>query len=173
MSDPSTNMLRTFLQRTECVVDPQGRINFPKPWRLPTDNESTEFVLTPGHTRSINVFPRERFNLLLEKINNAPMDEQTQNTISLFIQHCQSIQLDKQQRFAIANELLEYAQISKKSTCVCIGQGSYGRILDLDRWKKLSLQLTPDPEPDPTQALTDEQKLYFNMKKSIDFVFSL
>ena len=70
---------RLFFQGATCSVDPQGRLVFPKPWRLSTDDVNTMFILAPGLDRGIDVYTPEVFKGTFEKALLAPKDAFTQN----------------------------------------------------------------------------------------------
>ena len=135
---------RLFFQGATCSVDPQGRLVFPKPWRLSTDDVNTMFILAPGLDRGIDVYTPEVFKGTFEKALLAPKDAFTQNYLSIYANHCQQITLDKQGRFAVAEKLRNYANLSTKAEFV--GAITYGRIFNPSHWEEIKMSNKPQVE---------------------------
>jgi len=164
---------RFFFQGSTCSVDPQGRLVFPKAWKLPTDGEKTEFILSPGLDRCINVYPLENFNVLLQKMMTAPQDSITQRNLSIYTNHCQRITLDKQSRFAVSDHLRKYAGLTSKAEFV--GGVNYGRIFAPEHWDeiKVSDKTRQELSDEEVDKLSKEDKEMYFVEKAIDFIGTL
>jgi MraZ protein len=164
---------RFFFQGSTCSVDPQGRLVFPKAWKLPTDGEKTEFILSPGLDRCINVYSMEDYNELYRKMKTAPQDSRTQRYLSIYASHCQKITLDKQSRFAVSEKLRKYASLTSKAEFV--GGFNYGRIFDPDHWDEIKVSDKTRQElsdEEIAQLSKDDKEMYF-IEKAIDFIGTL
>ena len=163
-----------FFGEATCNVDSQGRLVFPKIWRKPTDNDKTVFVLSPGLDLSIDVNAHEVFMNTFNKAIEASRDVVTQLNLTFYGSFCQEITLDKQGRFAISKNLLNYAQITNQADFV--GTITYGRIFAKERWDKIKLnpnRQEPELTEEQIQALTEDEKKLHNIKKAIDFISQL
>lgn len=173
MSENNDTSARLFFREVSCAVDKQGRITFPKAWKLPDDDENTVFMLCPGLSRSIHVYDYAEFQKSLMKIRMAPKTEEIQNWITIYSGRCQRVTLDKQGRFAIDPQLMQYAEITDEVDC--IGAIDYGRIFNPDRWKTIRRNNKPEPPltPEQEEQLSDEEKDLLYIKKAIDFISTL
>ena len=164
---------RFFFGGATCSVDPQGRLVFPKVWKLPTDGEKTEFILSPGLDRSINVYSMEDYNDLYRKMKTAPQDSRTQKFLSIYASHCQKITLDKQSRFAVSEKLRKYAHLTSKAEFV--GGFNYGRIFDPDHWDEIKITDKPCPElsDEEIEKLSKDDREMLFIQKAIDFIGTL
>jgi len=118
-----------------CAVDAQRRVVMPKTWRLHTDTESTKFYLIPDGSSSIQIITLEDYRLLSHQIRyTPPASAEEANLRSSIAIYSQEIQLDKQGRFAISPELMQYAGLSDK--VVFVGAFIYGRIFSPENWER-------------------------------------
>jgi len=164
---------RFFFQGSTCSVDPQGRLVFPKAWKLPSDGDNPEFILSPGLDRCINVYTFEDFNDLYQKMKKASQDSRTQKYLSIYANHCQKITLDKQSRFAVSEKLRKYANLTSKAEFV--GGFNYGRIFAPERWSTIKITDKPHVElsDEEIEKLSIEEKEMIFIEKAIDFIGTL
>ncbi|HOG50638.1 MAG TPA: hypothetical protein PKY10_08615 [Lentisphaeria bacterium] len=118
-----------------CVIDTQRRVVMPKAWRLSSDTENTKFYLIPDSSSSIQIITVEDYRLLSHQIRYTPSaSAEEANLRSSIAIYSQEIQLDKQGRFAISPELMQYAGLSDKVAFV--GAFTHGRIFAPENWEK-------------------------------------
>ncbi len=134
MDSSDHNQERAFLGMYTCAIDAQRRVVMPKSWRLHTDTESTKFFLIPDSSTSIRLITLEDYQLLSRTIRSTPPasaeEANLRSTMALF---SQEIQLDKQGRFAITQDLMHYAGLTDK--IVFVGTFIYGRIFSPENWE--------------------------------------
>ena len=128
------NRRRFFTGTYPVTVDAQRRLTMPKGWRLPSDNEDTMFFLIPGRRKQICVFTEERFDRILEKINDSSMASGDKMDSYMDVgSKIQEIVLDKQGRFALNPVLAEFAGIKDKA--VFLGSMICGVIVAPENWQ--------------------------------------
>jgi DNA-binding transcriptional regulator/RsmH inhibitor MraZ len=127
MAETGIKSRRIFTNTIQAVVDGQHRVTMPKIWRLPTDTAETVFYLLPGCDHRIMVLTEEKMNAVFDNLDEvsfasgediAGMEDIASRT--------QPVTLDKQGRFAIDKELLDFAGITDKA--VFRGALAYGTI---------------------------------------------
>ncbi len=135
MDSSDNNQERSFLGMSTCVIDTQRRVVMPKAWRLHSDTESTKFYLIPDGSSSIQIITVDDYRLLSHQIRyTPPASAEEANLRSSIAIYSQEIQLDKQGRFAISPELMQYAGLSDK--VVFVGAFIYGRIFAPENWER-------------------------------------
>ena len=135
MNPSDTNQERPFLGMSTCAIDSQRRVVLPKAWRLSSDTENTRFYLIPDNSSSIQIITVEDCRLLLHQIRYTPSTSAEEaNLRSSIAIYSQEIQLDKQGRFAISPELMQYAGLTDKVAFV--GGFTHGRIFAPENWEK-------------------------------------
>lgn len=132
MSEQDQQSIRTFLSEFTCVVDAQRRLALPKLWRLDSDTENTRFLISPGPGPSINFHTFDHFQELLRRAMSAPEDEESQNYLTQTAAYSSVVTLDKQGRFSLTPQLMEYAGIKDK--VICVGVWTYGRIMSPENY---------------------------------------
>ena len=142
MDSSDNNQERSFLGISTCVIDTQRRVVMPKAWRLHSDTENTKFYLIPDGSSSIQIITVEDYRLLSHQIRHTPpASPEEANLRSSIAIYSQEIQLDKQGRFAVSPELMQYAGLSDK--VVFVGAFIYGRIFAPENWERSKV---PAPE---------------------------
>lgn len=107
----------------------------PKAWRLPTDDDETLFYLIPDSATSISIISSEDYELLAEMLREVPdLTDEEANIRASAAALSQAVQLDKQGRFALTQELMEHAALTDK--VIFVGSFINGRIVSPENWSE-------------------------------------
>ena len=127
MAEIGRQLRRIFTNTIRAVVDGQHRVTMPKIWRLPTDTTETSFFLLPGVDHRIMVLTEEKMNAVFDKMEDVSFASGEDIAgLEDIASKTQQVTLDKQGRFAINKELLDFAGIT--DTAVFRGAIAYGTI---------------------------------------------
>jgi DNA-binding transcriptional regulator/RsmH inhibitor MraZ len=122
-----------------CVIDSQRRLAIPKPWRLDTDTEETEFYVALGTGPSLEFYDYEEFEKR-QRISRQNINTKEKRILNMGAGSLSMIvQLDKQGRFSIPQPMLEAAQIH--TNVLCLGATNYATIIAVEIWDKIKPSL--------------------------------
>ena len=112
-------------------VDAKGRVIVPAKFR---DDLGVSFIVTKGFDSSLFVFSKIEWAKFEEKIRLLPMTNPNARTFSrFFLAGATEVELDKQGRINLPQNLLDYAGITKDVTV--IGVSSRVEIWDKAKWE--------------------------------------
>ena len=119
-----------FLGTYAPKLDEKGRIILPaKFW----DELAAGVVVTRGQERCLYVFSQHEFELIHEKVRQAPLtNKEARDFLRLFLSGANQETPDKQHRVTIPATLREYAGLDRELTV--IGAGNRAEIWDTDAW---------------------------------------
>ena len=119
-------------------LDAKGRVNFPSRLR---DDLGDRFILAKGLDGCLFVYSMDEWARLEEKIKSLPMSKA--RTLQRFLfSGAADVELDKQGRLVIPNNLREYAELTKD--VMIIGASTRAEIWDKEKWQASCDDLTPD-----------------------------
>ena len=119
-----------FLGTYARKLDDKGRIILPAKFR---DELASGVVVTRGQERCLYVFSQREFEVLHEKIRQAPVtSKQARDFLRLFLSGASQETPDKQHRVTIPQNLRDYAGLDRELTV--IGAGNRAEIWDTDAW---------------------------------------
>ena len=119
-----------FLGTYAPKLDDKGRIILPAKFR---DELASGVVVTRGQERCLYVFSQREFEVLHEKIRQAPVtSKQARDFLRLFLSGASQETPDKQHRVTIPQNLRDYAGLDRELTV--IGAGNRAEIWDTDAW---------------------------------------
>ena len=113
--------MASFKGKETYSIDDKGRVNIPVKMRkcIPDSAENT-FVVMRGLEKCIFAYPiniwEEKQEKKLEELNQ--YDERSRKIMRLMLQNCEEVELDKQQRINLPEELLNFANIDSKVTII-------------------------------------------------------
>jgi MraZ protein len=111
-------------------LDEKGRVILPAKFR---EELQGGLVVTRGQDRCLYVFSTVEFELVHDKIRQAPVTSaEARNYLRVFLSGASSEQPDKQGRITIPATLREYAELGKD--LVVIGVGTRAEIWDAKAW---------------------------------------
>jgi MraZ protein len=111
-------------------LDEKGRVILPAKFR---EELQGGLVVTRGQDRCLYVFSTAEFDLVHDKIRQAPVTSaEARNYLRVFLSGASSEQPDKQGRITIPATLREYAELGKD--LVVIGVGTRAEIWDAKAW---------------------------------------
>lgn len=112
-------------------VDAKGRVIVPAKFR---DDLGVSFIVTKGFDSSLFVFSKQEWGKFEEKIRQLPMTNPNARSFSrFFLAGATEVELDKQGRINVPQNLLDYAGITKDVTV--IGVSSRVEIWDKAKWE--------------------------------------
>jgi MraZ protein len=120
-----------FLGTYAPKLDEKGRIILPAKFR---DELAPGVVMTRGQEHCIYVFSADEFEILHEKIRQAPLtSKQARDYQRVFLSGASAETPDKQNRITIPGNLRSYAGLDRDLTV--IGVGSRVEIWDSEAWE--------------------------------------
>ena len=112
-------------------VDAKGRVIVPAKFR---DDLGINFIVTKGFDSSLFVFSKQEWMKFEEKVRALPMTNPNARSFSrFFLAGATEVELDKQGRINLPQNLLDYAGITKDVTV--IGVSSRVEIWDKTKWE--------------------------------------
>lgn len=123
-----------FLGEYQHTVDAKGRVVLPSKFR---DRLENGLVVTKGQERCLYVFPFDRWDEEVQKVNRLPRtDRRSRNYARSFFGSASDQRLDGQGRIQIPQSLRDYAGLSKEIAVV--GVAERVEIWDQESWTSLS-----------------------------------
>ncbi|MDQ1583876.1 MAG: transcriptional regulator MraZ [Microbacteriaceae bacterium] len=120
-----------FLGTYAPKLDEKGRIILPAKFR---DELASGIVMTRGQEHCVYVFSQREFELLHEKIRQAPVtSKQARDYLRVFLSGASAETPDKQHRVTIPSPLRSYAGLERE--LIVIGAGSRAEIWDAEAWE--------------------------------------
>ena len=119
----------------ERTVDERNRIAVPKRIRDFLLGQSAAIYLAPGTDGSLSLYSETAFARLADQLGNAsPTAHDVRSFSRLFYAQAERMEIDKQGRIRIPNELASFASIHKE--VVLIGVGDHLEIWDKAQWER-------------------------------------
>lgn len=120
-----------FMGEYNHTVDAKGRLIVPAKFR---ESLGDEFVVTRGLDECLFVFPNEGWKAFEEKLSNLPVaNKNARRFARFFLSGAAAVELDKQGRILIPNNLREYGGLEKE--VVLVGVANRVEIWSKDRWE--------------------------------------
>jgi len=111
-------------------LDTKGRIIVPSKFR---DALSNEFVITRGLDKCLFIYTNDEWSRIEEKMKELPLTRKdVRKFMRMFFSGAIRVEVDKQGRVNIPQNLREYAGLTK--ACTVIGVSSRVEIWDTDKW---------------------------------------
>ena len=116
-------------------LDVKLRVAIPKPLRLALERpEEGVFYVAPGTDQSLAIYTEEAFARLAERLEKAsPTRRDVRAYIRLFYAQAQRVEMDRQGRVRISQELADLAKLKKD--VVLLGVGDHTELWAAERWQ--------------------------------------
>lgn len=129
-----------FLGEFEHTIDDKGRVAVPARFR---EELREGLVLTRGFDRCLQVFPRPTWQTLAQRISALSMgNEEARNLRRLLFSGAAEVEVDRQGRILIPQNLREYASLSEQ--VVIAGLDTYFEMWSRERWQNVLDNLDTD-----------------------------
>ena len=126
----------------EHSLDDKGRVIMPVKLRA---DIGERFIITKGLDGCLFVFSQLEWSNFERKLKELPLtNKNARDFVRFFLSGAIESELDKQGRFLIANNLREYANITKE--VVIIGVGTRLEIWNKEKWKKYNSDENISPD---------------------------
>lgn len=107
----------------------------PRAWRLDGDSAATTFYIMPAPGNIVRVCSTEFFNEQMDLVSRLnPSDPATEEALRIVGSLTQAVVPDRQGRFSLSPEIMEYGQLGKRVAFV--GMWHFGRIMSEELWNK-------------------------------------
>lgn len=124
-------MTMLFMGEYNCKIDSKGRITFPA--KLREQLEGQNFVITRGLDKCIDLFPIDKWNEKMKKLENIKTTDIKQRTyVRFLLSAATELDFDAQGRINIPQSLKTYSELEKE--VVVIGQNGRMEIWSKSRW---------------------------------------
>lgn len=121
-----------FLGTFSPKLDEKGRLILPAKFR---EELSHGLVVTRGQERCLYVFSRDEFEVMHERIRNAPITSKlSRDYLRVFLSGAHDETPDKQNRITLPGALRDYAGLDRD--LVVIGAGSRAEIWNASAWQE-------------------------------------
>lgn len=121
-----------FLGTFSPKLDEKGRLILPAKFR---EELSHGLVVTRGQERCLYIFSRDEFEVMHERIRNAPITSKlSRDYLRVFLSGAHDETPDKQNRITLPGALRDYAGLDRD--LVVIGAGSRAEIWNASAWQE-------------------------------------
>ncbi len=125
-----------FIGEYQHALDNKNRIIIPSKFR---ENLGEKFVMTKGLDNCLYIYPMEEWTVLEGKLKNLPLTSKDARAfVRFFFSGAHELELDKQGRALIPQNLLEYANIIKE--IVSIGVSTRIELWGKEKWQAYNEQ---------------------------------
>jgi MraZ protein len=125
-----------FIGEYQHAIDNKNRMIIPSKFR---DGLSESFVLTKGLDGCLYAYPMEEWKVLEDKLKKLPLtNKDARAFVRFFFSGANEIDVDKQGRALIPQNLLEYAGIEKE--IISIGVSTRIEIWSKSKWEEYNSQ---------------------------------
>ena len=111
------------------TIDAKGRLIVPAKFR---EELGEAFYITNGNDGCLNIYTKEAWETVLEKLQALPNNEATRKLRRQLIAKANMVDVDKQGRIPVPTALRERAELKKD--VVLAGVGEKIEVWDKDRW---------------------------------------
>ena len=130
--------MRNFIGTFECKIDDKGRIKIPSLLIKQMENfgDETFVVKRSVFQSSLEVYPLNRWDLLMEKVNKLNrFVKKNADFIRIFTAGVKTVEVDKAGRIQISKDLVNFAKLEKE--IVLTSAGDFFEIWDKEAYEKV------------------------------------
>lgn len=130
--------MRNFIGTFECKIDDKGRIKIPSLLIKQMENfgDETFVVKRSVFQSSLEVYPLNRWDLLMEKVNKLNrFVKKNADFIRIFTAGVKTVEVDKAGRIQISKDLVTFAKLEKE--IVLTSAGDFFEIWDKEAYEKV------------------------------------
>jgi MraZ protein len=159
-------------------LDDKLRFGVPKAFRVVVESdEASALYIAPGTDGSLEMYTEEAFDRIARQMEDGPRHSRSRRAFHrVFYSQVQRVELDRQGRIRLPQELAQLAAINKE--IVLVGVRDHIEIWDRERWQRylgdmqpqfdeLAEQMSPEPAPleaagerDPQQSGVSAERNY-------------
>ncbi len=122
-----------FMGEFHHTIDDKKRLIIPSKYR---DELGSKFIITRGIEKCLYVYPIDKFNDIVSKLNTIPFTKKdAREFIRFFLSGATEVEFDKQGRIVIPTSLTTYANITKD--CTVLGTGERLEIWDTSSYDNI------------------------------------
>ena len=120
-----------FMGEYHQKIDEKGRLTIPSKLR----NElGDNFIITRGLDNCLFIYKKDTWEKIIHHYETLPNVKEARNFMRFFLSGASATDFDKQGRINISQPLIKYADLSKET--IIIGVGDRLEIWSSDRWNK-------------------------------------
>ena len=130
--------MRNFIGTFECKIDDKGRIKIPSLLIKQMENfgDETFVVKRSVFQSSLEVYPLNRWDLLMEKVNKLNrFVKKNADFIRIFTAGVKTVEVDKAGRIQISKDLVTFAKLEKE--IVLTSAGDFFEIWDKEAYENV------------------------------------
>lgn len=143
-----------FMNEYSHTIDAKGRMILPAKFR---EELGTTFILSPGLDKCLSIYPRSRWETMVEKLQQLPSTRAGVRQLRRFlIGRSTEMECDRQGRILIPSHLRSYAGLEKEALIVGTGE-------TIEIWNPSLLDNSHDGESISDIAETLDLPLDFNI----------
>lgn len=121
-----------FMGEYHQKIDEKGRLTIPAKIRSELGDN---FIVTRGLDGCLFIYKKETWEKIINNYQELPNVKEARNFMRFFLSGATNLEFDKQGRINISQPLIKYADLSKDT--IIIGVGDRLEIWSNDRWEKL------------------------------------
>ena len=122
-------MIAMFMGEYHQKIDEKGRLTIPAKLR----NElGDNFIVTRGLDGCLFIYKKENWEKIINNYQTLPNIKEARNFMRFFMSGATNLEFDKQGRINISSPLIKYAELTKET--VIIGVGDRLEIWSNDKW---------------------------------------
>ena len=125
-------MIVMFMGEYHQKIDEKGRLTIPAKLRSELGDN---FIVTRGLDGCLFIYKKETWEKIINNYQELPNVKEARNFMRFFLSGATNLEFDKQGRINISQPLIKYADLSKDT--IIIGVGDRLEIWSNDRWKNL------------------------------------
>ncbi len=125
-------MIVMFMGEYHQKIDEKGRLTIPAKLRSELGDN---FIVTRGLDGCLFIYKKETWEKIINNYQELPNVKEARNFMRFFLSGATNLEFDKQGRINISQPLIKYADLSKDT--IIIGVGDRLEIWSNDRWEKL------------------------------------
>ncbi len=125
-------MIVMFMGEYHQKIDEKGRLTIPAKIRSELGDN---FIVTRGLDGCLFIYKKETWEKIINNYQELPNVKEARNFMRFFLSGATNLEFDKQGRINISQPLIKYADLSKDT--IIIGVGDRLEIWSNDRWEKL------------------------------------
>lgn len=119
-----------FMGEYHQKIDDKGRLTIPSKLRYELGEI---FVITRGLDNCLFIYPKDEWNLVINKYKELPNTKDARNFMRFFLSGATEVSFDKQGRINIPVPLIKYSDLLKE--CVVIGVNERLEIWSKENWE--------------------------------------
>ncbi|MBN1876870.1 MAG: division/cell wall cluster transcriptional repressor MraZ [Anaerolineae bacterium] len=136
-----------FLGQYTYTIDSKGRLTIPARFR---DELPDTVIITRGLDRCLTVYPLDVWEEIAQKVNALPITDPRGRALRrIFFADAVSVELDRQGRVLLPDQLREYSELNITNEVVVVGLDRFLELWSPERWEQENARQTQIMDEDP------------------------